>query len=96
MKRQMIVFALCAAATAAAYAAPQNPAFLATRSGCTSCHAVSTKVIGPAFRESAAKYKGKADAESKVIAKLAAGKEHPPVKAKGDDLKALVQWILAM
>jgi len=92
----MIAFALCIAAGAAANAAPQNPAFLAARSGCTSCHAVSTKVIGPPFKESAAKYKGKADAEAKLVAKLSAGKEHPEVKAKGEDLKTLIQWVLAM
>lgn len=95
MKRSLVAFSLCIAAVAA-NAAPQNAALLATRNGCTSCHAISTKVIGPAFKESAAKYKGKADVEAKLIAKLSAGKEHPEVKAKGDDLKALIQWILAM
>ncbi|MGB0127899.1 MAG: hypothetical protein WBP72_09690 [Rhodocyclaceae bacterium] len=96
MKYPIIAFALCATTMAAANAAPQNAAFLATRNGCTTCHAVSTKVIGPPFRESAAKYKGKPDAEAALIAKLSAGKVHPEVKAKGEDLKTLIQWILAM
>jgi cytochrome c551/c552 len=96
VKRSTIAFAVCIATTGLANAADQNPAALATRSGCTSCHAVSTKLVGPPFKESSAKYKGKADAQAKLIAKLSAGKEHPEVKAKGEDLKALIQWVLAM
>lgn len=68
---------------------------LAKGNGCLNCHAVDAKKIGPSFKDIAAKYKGKADAEATVTAKLAAGKEHPAVKAKPDDLKALVKWVLA-
>lgn len=68
---------------------------LAKSSGCLNCHAADVKKIGPSFKEIAAKYKGKADAEATVTAKLAAGKEHPAVKTKPDDLKALVKWVLA-
>jgi len=50
--------------------------------------------MGPSYKEIAAKNKGKADAEAKIIAKLSAGKEHPEVKAKGDDLKGIVKWVL--
>ena len=37
---------------------------LATKSGCTACHAVDKKVVGPAYKEVAAKYKGDAKAEA--------------------------------
>ncbi len=68
---------------------------LAKSSGCLNCHAVDTKKIGPAFKEVAAKYKGKADAEATIAAKLSAGKEHPAVKASADDVKSLVKWVLS-
>jgi len=68
---------------------------LAKSSGCLNCHAVDTKKIGPAFKDVSAKYKGKADAEAALVAKLSGGKEHPAVKASGDDLKSLVKWVLS-
>jgi len=68
---------------------------LAKSSGCLNCHAVDTKKVGPSFKDVSAKYKGKPDAESALVAKLSGGKEHPAVKASGDDLKGLVKWVLS-
>jgi cytochrome c len=69
---------------------------LAKSSGCLNCHAVDTKKVGPSFKDIAAKFKGKADAETSLVAELKAGKTHPAQKASEDDLKSLVKWILAM
>src|SRR4249920_1525863 len=69
---------------------------LAKSSGCLNCHAVDTKKMGPAFKDVAAKYKGKADAESTLVAAITGGKGHPAVKASADDVKSIVKWILAM
>ncbi len=69
---------------------------LAKSSGCLACHAVDAKKIGPAFKETAAKYKGNADAEATLLAKITEGKAHPAVKASPADTKALVKWVLAM
>ncbi len=69
---------------------------LAKSSGCLNCHAVDTKKVGPAFKDIAAKFKGKADAEATLVAELKAGKTHPAQKASEDDLKSLVKWVLAM
>ena len=55
-----------------------------------------TKKMGPAFKEIAAKYKGKADAAATLETKLAGAKGHPAVKTSADDNKALVKWILSM
>jgi len=82
-------FAFAAAGTANAQEA------LAKSSGCLNCHAVDTKKMGPSFKEIAAKYKGKADAESVLVAKLAAGKDHPATKASPADIAGLVKWVLA-
>ena len=69
---------------------------LAQKSGCLTCHAVDTKKVGPAYKDIAAKYKGKADAEATLTDKLTSGKGHPAVKASPDDVKSLVKWILSM
>ena len=69
---------------------------LARSSGCLNCHAVDSKKMGPAFKEVAAKYKGKSDAEATLIAKVSGGKEHPAVKAGGDDVKSLVKWVVSL
>ena len=82
------------ALTAAGAASAQEA--LAKSSGCLNCHAVDTKKMGPAFKDVAAKYKGKADAEATLVAKVSGGKEHPAVKASADDLKSLVKWVLSM
>jgi cytochrome c len=69
---------------------------LAKSSGCLNCHAVdATKKVGPGFKEVAAKYKGKADAEATLSAKISGGKGHPAVKASADDVKSLVKWVLS-
>jgi cytochrome c len=74
----------------------QDGAALAKSSGCMNCHSVDTKKMGPAYKDVAAKYKGKADAEATLTAKLAEKKGHPEVKAQGADLTTIVKWILAM
>jgi cytochrome c len=68
---------------------------LAKSSGCLGCHDVSAKKMGPSFKSIAEKYKGKADAEATIDAKLAAGKGHPAVKVKEEDRKTLVKWVLS-
>lgn len=62
---------------------------------CGTCHAVDTKKMGPAFKEVAMKFKGNANAEADIIAKLKSGKGHPAVKASDADLAAIVKWVLA-
>ena len=94
MKKTMMVLALTSMGVLAAapVAAQQD---LAQKSGCLNCHAVDTKKVGPAFKDVAAKYKGQADAEAKLVTELTTGKGHPPVKASADDAKALVKWVLS-
>lgn len=74
---------------------------LAAKSGCLTCHAVDKKVIGPAFKDIANKYK--ASDEAMLIAKVKAGGKGvwgpipmpPNVAVKDEDIKTLVSWILA-
>ena len=46
---------------------------MAKADGCLNCHAVDSKKVGPSFKDVAAKYKGKADAEATLIAKIGGG-----------------------
>jgi cytochrome c len=76
---------------------------LAKASACTACHGVSEKIVGPAFREVAARYAGDASAESRLVAKVKAGGAGgwggvampPQPQLKDADAQVLVQWILA-
>jgi cytochrome c len=92
---KLIVIAAVAAVAIASAGMANAQEALAKSSGCMNCHAMDTKKMGPSFKDIAAKYKGKADAEAGIVANLAAAKGHPAVKVSGDDLKSLVKWVLA-
>ena len=92
---KLIAMAAVAAVALAATGTANAQEALAKSAGCTNCHAVDTKKVGPAFKEVAAKYKGKADAEKTLTAKLSKGEGHPPVKASPADITSLVKWVLS-
>ena len=78
---------------------------LARKSDCLKCHAVDKAKDGPAFKEVAAKYKGKPDGLEKVTAQITtkpkvkiggAEEEHPAVKSTdAAEIKNLSEWILS-
>ncbi len=78
-------------------------AALAQKNNCLSCHAVDKKLVGPSYKEVAAKYKSDKTAEVKLIAKVKKGGSGvwgaipmPPNAGVSDaDMKTIVQWILA-
>jgi len=88
-----------AIATAAILALAAGPVLaspeLAKKSGCTNCHDVEKKKVGPSFKSVAEKYKGKPDAEAKLVAELSDAKKHPATKASDADKQALVKWVLS-
>jgi len=78
---------------------------LAQSSNCFACHAIDKKLIGPAWNDVAAKYRGQKDAEAKLVAKVAkggsgvwGGSPMPPnsPRVSQDDIRALVRFILAL
>jgi len=93
---KLLAIAVVAAAGFFAASTVSAQEALAKSSGCLNCHAVDTKKVGPAFKDVAAKYKGKGDAEATLVAKLSKGEGHPAVKASPDDTKSLVKWVLSM
>ena len=76
---------------------------LAKQYNCLACHAVDKKLVGPAYKEIAAKYKGDAGSEAKLVAKVKNGGvgawgqiPMPPNASVPDaDVKALVKWVLS-
>ena len=107
-KAGMLAVASLVLAFAAPAARAQDSAAaeaLMKKSGCTKCHAVSAKKDGPSFKETAAKYKGKADAEKALVTHLTTnpkvkvdGKEelHDSLKTKNEaEVRNVVQYILS-
>lgn len=96
-RKRVVILALALAALTALLATGPAAASqeLAKVGGCLSCHSVDKKKMGPSFKEVAAKYKGKADAEATLVKTLSDTRAHPEHKSKGDDLTAVVKWMLA-
>jgi cytochrome c len=76
---------------------------LMKKNNCLSCHSVEKKVVGPAYKDVAAKYKGQADAEAKLVAKVKKGgagswgtMPMPPQAAKVEDVQAIVHYVLSL
>jgi cytochrome c551/c552 len=69
---------------------------------CVGCHALAAKLVGPSFREIAARYAGDADAAARLSAKVRAGGQGawgavpmPPAPGISDaDLSTLIGWVL--
>ena len=93
MKATVFVLAV-AAALAAGSAAAQSGAEVLKAKGCLNCHDVDKKKVGPAFKDVAAKFKGKKGAEGELVAKLKSGKGHPKVQAPDAELAAAVRQVL--
>lgn len=75
---------------------------LAKAKNCMSCHASDKKLVGPAYKDVAAKYKGDAGAVDKLAAKVKAGGKGvwgeipmPPNNVTPDEAKKLVTWVLS-
>jgi cytochrome c len=96
MKSIVLVAVVAAGLAVAGAANAAGEAELAQKSGCMTCHSVDAKKMGPSFKDIAAKYKGKADAEAKIVAALDSGQGHQKAKSSSDENKTLVKWILAM
>ena len=101
---KQITLALTASLALALCNSAQASEELATKSGCTACHKIDTKLVGPGYKEVAAKYKGDKKAEAMLIEKVKKGGmgvwgpiPMPPNAAdKDEDVKTLVKWVLAL
>ncbi|PHV10876.1 c-type cytochrome [Chitinimonas sp. BJB300] len=97
-----VLFAVLLAAIASStYAAPNGQA-LAAKYNCMGCHQVATKIVGPAYKEVADKYRNDKTAANKLAEKVKKGSvgvwgQIPmPAQQIGDaDLKLILEWVLS-
>jgi cytochrome c len=76
---------------------------LAKKHACLACHAADKKLVGPSYKEVAAKYRNDGAAEAKLVDKVKKGSQGtwgqvpmPPNASVPDgDARALVKWILS-
>lgn len=104
MKTGSIVWAAAAAALLSSGLAQAAPEEAMTKAGCTACHAKDKKIVGPSFKEIAAKYKGQ-DVTAKLVEKVRKGgagsfgpvpmSPNGPDKINDADLLEAVKLILA-
>lgn len=84
-------------------AVAQASAELAKTKACLACHSVDTKLVGPAYREVAAKYATQADAEAYLAGKIRQGGTGvwgqvpmpPNAHVSENEAKALAAWIMS-
>jgi cytochrome c len=101
MKRLAVVLAAAGGMAGSWPAAASEE--LAKKHACFACHAVDKKLVGPSYKDVAAKYRGDAGAEAKLADKVKKGSQGiwgqvpmPPNAAVPDaDVRALVKWILS-
>jgi len=93
-------------ASGSAHAALDNKAAeaLMQKDGCAACHAIDKTVVGPAYQDVAAKYKGDSKAAAMLVDKVKKGGQGvwgptpmpPNPQASDADIKNLVDWILTL
>ena len=103
--RKLKVLLACAALTAGAGAPPAARAdmALAQAKGCTACHDVAKKVLGPAYADVAKKYKADAGGKSTMVSSILKGSQGkwgpvpmPANKVTEEEAQKLAAWILTL
>lgn len=94
----LLIFAGCSASAIA------DDAGLAKAKNCMACHAMSTKLVGPSFKDVAKKYSGHIDAEEKLAQRIVRGSigtwgaipmpGNPQVSP--DESAKLAKWVLSL
>ena len=100
MKKFALIASLAAVIAAPAFA----NADLAQKKNCMACHAADKKLVGPSFKDVAAKYAGQTDAAAKMAEKIQKGgvgawgqvpmPANPQVNA--EEAKQLATWVLSI
>lgn len=99
---RMLLAAALAAASGASWAA--DPAQISTQAGCAVCHAADKKLLGPSWKEVAARYKGNAGAMAVMTERVRKGSTGvwgklpmaptDAAKISDADLKTVLNWVL--
>ncbi|MGB7503546.1 MAG: c-type cytochrome [Azonexus sp.] len=102
MKAVYVAMMAAAGIMMAGQAYADEGADLAKAKNCMSCHAIDKKLVGPAYKDVAAKYKGDAKAPAMLAAKVKAGGKGvwgeipmPPNNVTPEEANKLVAWVLS-
>ena len=104
MKRTLMMVGMVMASAMASQAAMADAGLdLAKSKNCLACHAVASKLVGPAYKDVAAKYAGQKDAEGKLVTKVMKGGSGSwgavpmPANPQVSEAEAhtLVKWVLS-
>ena len=103
MYRKLVLPLLAAALTVPSVQASEA---IVKKARCVACHAIDKKLVGPVYRDVAAKYRGDVGAPERLAAKVRAGGSgvwgdipmipHPADKISDADLAAAIAWVLAL
>jgi cytochrome c len=87
------------AASADSSTSTDVPAMLA-RNACTACHGTTQKIVGPAFREVAARHSARADVVDYLAGRIRSGGQGewgtilmPAQSLTDDDARSIAKWI---
>lgn len=100
--KSMLMIGMVAVSAFATQSAMAN-ADLAKAKNCMACHAIANKVVGPAYKDVAAKYAGQKDVEDKLVQKVMKGGSGVwgaipmPANPQVSEAEAhtLVKWVLS-
>ena len=103
MKFVFIATMAAAGIVMAGHAQAADEEALAKAKNCMACHAIDKKLVGPSYKDVAAKYKGDAKAPAMLAAKVKAGGKGvwgqipmPPNNVTPEEANKLVAWILSL
>ncbi len=102
MKQLATILAAAAAALSTSLPAAASEE-LAKKHNCLACHSVDKKIVGPSYKEVAAKYRGDKTADAKLFDRVKKGSVGvwgqipmpPNATVSDEDVKALVKWVLS-
>ena len=103
MKQVMLAVVMAGTALVSQSSFADAGADLAKAKNCLSCHAIQTKIVGPAYKDVAAKYAGQKDAEAKLVDKVMKGGSGvwgqmpmpPNTQVSEAEAHTLVKWVLS-
>jgi cytochrome c len=94
-----LIAAVAVTVTAPAFANQE----LASKKNCLACHAMDKKLVGPSYKDVAAKYAGQPDAVAKLAEKIQKGGvgawgqvPMPANQVTADEAKQLATWVLSI
>ncbi|MGC2519390.1 MAG: c-type cytochrome [Burkholderiales bacterium] len=102
--KSVVMFSAAALALASGAAFAADAQQLLKDKFCLSCHTIDKKLVGPAYKDVAAKYKSRKDAEAYLVKKIMGGSSgvwgQIPMPAnttvKEDEAKTLAKYILGL